>query len=75
MRELNAREKDLLHRIDKKPELQPFFFRKAKGLHWFDPLCERGYFGHFEWPTGEWYESQCLEPPRVRRHPYEITEQ
>jgi hypothetical protein len=44
MRELSAKEKDLLYRIENKPELQPFFFRKAKGLHWFDPLSERGFF-------------------------------
>ena len=44
MRELNAKEKDLLHRVETKPELQPFFFRKLKGLHWFVPLYERGFF-------------------------------
>ncbi len=44
MRELNAKEKNLLHRIETKPELQPFFFRKLKGLHWFVPLLERGFF-------------------------------
>ncbi len=44
MRELNAKEKDLLHRIETKPVLQPFFFHKLKGLHWFDPLSKRGFF-------------------------------
>ncbi len=44
MRELSIKEKDLLYRIENKPELQPFFFRKAKGLHWFDLLSERGFF-------------------------------
>ncbi|MFV9644601.1 MAG: hypothetical protein ACNYWU_02150 [Desulfobacterales bacterium] len=44
MRELNAKEKDLLHRVETKPVLQPFFFRKLKGLHWFEPLYERGFF-------------------------------
>lgn len=44
MRELSVKEKDLLHRIDNKPDLQPFFFRKAKGLHWFEPLNDRGFF-------------------------------
>ena len=28
----------------KKPELQPFFFRKLKGLHWFNPLHDNGFF-------------------------------
>jgi len=44
VRELNAKEKDLLHRVETKPELQPFFFRKLKGLHWFAPLLECGFF-------------------------------
>jgi hypothetical protein len=43
MRDLNARERDLFHRVETKPELQPFFFRKLKGLHWFGPLYERGF--------------------------------
>lgn len=38
VRELNVKERDLLQRIVEKPELQTFFFRRAKGLHWFDPL-------------------------------------
>ncbi|WNM57328.1 hypothetical protein [Candidatus Nitrospira allomarina] len=41
---LSARELDLLQRIDEKEELRPLFFRKVKGLKWFDPLTERGYF-------------------------------
>src|SRR3989338_5937695 len=44
MRELNVKEKDLLDRVLKKPELQPFFFRKLKGLHWFNPLHDSGFF-------------------------------
>jgi hypothetical protein len=43
MRELNAKERDLLQRVQTKPELEPFFFRKLKGLHWFDPLYEHGF--------------------------------
>jgi hypothetical protein len=43
MRDLNAKERDLLQRVETKPELEPFFFRKLKGLHWFDPLNERGF--------------------------------
>lgn len=42
--ELSAKELDLLQRIDEKEELRPLFFRKVKGLKWFDPLAERGYF-------------------------------
>lgn len=43
MRELNVKEKDLLHRVVTKPELRSFFFRKLKGLHWFEPLHELGF--------------------------------
>ena len=42
--ELIAKELELLKRIDEKKELRPLFFRKVKGLKWFDPLAERGYF-------------------------------
>ncbi len=44
MVELTVDELDVLHRIGKKTELQPFFFKKAKGLKWFNALAERGYF-------------------------------
>ena len=44
MSKLTAEQKDLLYRIETNPELQPFFFRKAKGLEWFDPLDEKGFF-------------------------------
>lgn len=42
--EFNVKEKDLLDRVLKKPELQPFFFRKLKGLHWFNPLGDNSFF-------------------------------
>jgi len=38
---LTSEELDLLGLILEKEELQPFFFRKAKGLKWFDALVER----------------------------------
>ena len=41
---LSVKEKDLLQRIDEKEDLRPLFFRKVKGLKWFDALSERGYF-------------------------------
>jgi len=44
MDKLSVNEQDLLKRIDEKEELRPLFFRKAKGLKWFDALFERGYF-------------------------------
>lgn len=37
-------EQDLLDRVRKKPELKPLFFRKVKGVKWFDALNEEGYF-------------------------------
>ena len=44
MDELKPEELDLFERINAKKELQPFFFRKVKGLKWFDALDERNYF-------------------------------
>lgn len=44
MRELNVKEKDLLDRVVNKSDLQPFFFRKLKGLHWFNALSDSGFF-------------------------------
>jgi hypothetical protein len=41
---LSAKEQDLLQRVDEKEDLRPLFFRKVKGLKWFDVLSERGYF-------------------------------
>jgi hypothetical protein len=42
--ELSAKELDLMQRVDEKEELRPLFFRKVKGLRWFDPLATRDYF-------------------------------
>jgi hypothetical protein len=42
--ELNARELDLLERIQAKPELRTLFFRRVRGLKWFDSLSAAGYF-------------------------------
>lgn len=44
MIKLTADERDLLIRISDKAELRPYFFRKARGLKWFHPLAEQGYF-------------------------------
>ncbi|MBU4445311.1 hypothetical protein KJ656_09545 [bacterium] len=44
MTKLSAKELDLLQRLDDKEDLRPLFFRKVKGLKWFDALSERGYF-------------------------------
>lgn len=41
---LKAKEQDLLQRVKMKPELRPLFFRKVKGLKWFEALFEEGYF-------------------------------
>ena len=42
--ELSVEEQDLLKRIENKPELQPLFFRKAKGKKWFGAFYKAGYF-------------------------------
>ena len=44
MRNLRFEEKDLLQRILGNTNLQPFFFRNVKGLHWFEPLKAAGFF-------------------------------
>ena len=41
---LNADEIDILERVVSKPALEPVFFRKVKGLKWFDALAERNFF-------------------------------
>lgn len=44
MTELSLKEQDLLKRVDRNEDLRPLFFRKVRGLKWFDELYERGYF-------------------------------
>ena len=44
MVDLTPDEYDLLARIKDKEELRPLFFRKAKGLKWFNALDQEGYF-------------------------------
>ncbi|HNS81763.1 MAG TPA: hypothetical protein PKM67_09940, partial [Kiritimatiellia bacterium] len=44
MTELSVKELDLLQRVGEKPELRSIFFRKVKGLKWFNALEGKGYF-------------------------------
>ena len=44
MDNLSPAEYDLLVRIEEKEALRPFFFRKVKGLKWFNALDKRNYF-------------------------------
>lgn len=44
MDDLSVKEKDLLERVKEKPELRTLFFRKVKGLKWFDELYGARYF-------------------------------
>ena len=44
MSNLTSRQLDALDRIEQNPALQPFFFKKVKGLKWFDELEKRGFF-------------------------------
>lgn len=44
MNSLNSLQIDALDRAQKKPELQPFLFRKIKGLKWFDESQKRNFF-------------------------------
>ena len=41
---LNVKEHDLLKRVDENNDLKPLFFRKVKGIKWFDELHKKGYF-------------------------------
>ena len=44
MVELSAKERDLLQRVYNNEDLRPIFFRKVKGLKWFDVLFDKDYF-------------------------------
>lgn len=44
MRDLTVEEKALLADIQYEPDLQSYFFKKLKGLHWLALLYEKGYF-------------------------------
>lgn len=44
MSNLTEKERDLLYRIEVKPELAPHFFRRIKDTKWLAPLVEKGYF-------------------------------
>ncbi len=44
MSNLTYRQLDALDRIEQNPALQLFFFKKVKGLKWFDELEKRGFF-------------------------------
>lgn len=44
MFDLSTEEKDLWERIKTKEELRPIFFRKARGLKWFDYMEIEGFF-------------------------------
>ena len=55
---LDPKEIDLLERVVSKIELQPIFFKKVKGLKWFDTLKDRGFF------------NPCKNPPPVKQESY-----
>lgn len=51
MCELNIAEKDLIYRITQKPALRLHFFKRIRGLKWFDDLLQNGFFNPSEIPT------------------------
>lgn len=53
MIELGVDEKDLLARVQEKPELRRLFFRRVKGLKWFNSLNDAGYFASNKIPAPE----------------------
>jgi hypothetical protein len=50
---LTPAEIDLLQRVEAKPELETFLFKKLKGLKWLDELVARGYFESARMPKPE----------------------
>jgi hypothetical protein len=44
VKSLEPRQIDAIERVLKKPELQPFFFGRLKGLKWFDELQQKMFF-------------------------------
>jgi len=68
MNSLSAREQDLLQRIQDKQDLIPLFFRKAKGLKWFYPLQELGFFDSAHLPRPARYGEEGY----VRIHKWPI---
>jgi hypothetical protein len=44
MNHLESRQIDALRRVKEKPELQPFFFKKVKGVKWFDEMQKMTFF-------------------------------
>ena len=44
MNKLKPRQIDALNRVKQEPALQPFFFKKLKGVKWFDELETQGFF-------------------------------
>ena len=65
MNDLSPKEKDLLERVKKKPELGQLFLRKVKGLKWFDALSNEGYFDaeNIPRPRPSEREGYLLIPP------------
>jgi hypothetical protein len=50
MNNLKHSQIDALNRLDDHPELGLLFFRKLKGLKWFNELDKRGYFNPLKNP-------------------------
>lgn len=48
---LSPRQIDAIETVQSKPDLEPFFFKKIKGLKWFDELYTRGFFNPDRNPT------------------------
>lgn len=82
MNNLNPEEVELLGMIKEKEALRPHFFRKAKGLKWFDALDRQGFFTPDDslkpYPAKEkgyvvvpyWSEGEYLEKigPKIREN-------
>lgn len=63
MDKLSTEEEELLVLIKTKPDLQPLFFREAKGLKWFYPLQKEGYFNPENLPSPKKRGEYITVPP------------
>ena len=67
MSELSVKERGLLERLKDEPELKPLFFRKVKGLKWFNAFRQGGYLNGESIPEPEPSEQEgyFIIPPWI----------
>lgn len=70
MSSLTTRQQEAIDLVQEKAYMQPIFFRKLKGVKWFDELYKRGFFNPSNnhrpneaqsWPILEYLENTAIE--------------